>query len=109
MKISRSRLFVIALEDYIRRHQNRQLLESINRAYQDSADAKSAPSSSTWQCAPDTKEAGLPKQSVVVVTQIFTKSQLGEHIGTLPKSASVKFSNESDCSRRRAKLTRTRP
>jgi mRNA interferase MazF len=32
-------------------------------------------------------EAGLPKQSVVVVSQIFTvdKSQLSEHIGTLPK------------------------
>ena len=32
-------------------------------------------------------EAGLPKQSVVVVSQIFTadKSQLGEHIGTLSK------------------------
>lgn len=30
-------------------------------------------------------EAGLPKQSVVNVTQVFTvdKSQLGEHIGTL--------------------------
>jgi mRNA interferase MazF len=32
-------------------------------------------------------ETGLPKQSVVVVSQIFTadKSQLGEHIGTLSK------------------------
>ncbi len=32
-------------------------------------------------------EANLPKQSVVVVSQIFTvdKSQLGEHIGTLSK------------------------
>jgi len=32
-------------------------------------------------------EAGLPKQSVVVVSQIFTvdKSQLGEHTGTLSK------------------------
>ncbi len=35
----------------------------------------------------DPDEAGLPKQSVVVVSQIFTvdKSQLGEHIGTLSK------------------------
>jgi mRNA interferase MazF len=32
-------------------------------------------------------EANLPKQSVVVVSQIFTvdKNQLGEHIGTLSK------------------------
>lgn len=32
-------------------------------------------------------EAGLPKQSVVVVSQIFTvdKSQLSEHLGTLSK------------------------
>lgn len=32
-------------------------------------------------------EADLPKSSVVVVSQIFTvdKSQLGEHIGTLPR------------------------
>jgi mRNA interferase MazF len=35
----------------------------------------------------ESDEAGLPKQSVVVVSQIFTvdKSQLGEHIGTLSK------------------------
>jgi metal-responsive CopG/Arc/MetJ family transcriptional regulator len=39
MKVSRSRLFILALEEYVRRHQNRQLLERINRAYQDSTDA----------------------------------------------------------------------
>jgi len=39
MKVSRSRLFVLALEDYLRRHQNRQLLERINQAYCDAADA----------------------------------------------------------------------
>jgi len=39
MKVSRSRLFVLALEDYIRRHQNQQLLERINKAYQEAPDA----------------------------------------------------------------------
>ncbi len=38
MKVSRSRLFVMALEDYIRRHQNQVLLEKINQAYQDTPD-----------------------------------------------------------------------
>ncbi len=33
MKVSRSRLFVLALEDYIRRQQNRELLAQINAAY----------------------------------------------------------------------------
>jgi metal-responsive CopG/Arc/MetJ family transcriptional regulator len=36
MGVSRSRLFTLALEEYFRRHQNRNLLEKINRAYQDS-------------------------------------------------------------------------
>jgi len=39
MKVSRSRLFVMALEDYIRRHQNRRLLERINHAYRTQPDA----------------------------------------------------------------------
>jgi len=36
----------------------------------------------------DAKEANLPKQSVVVVSQLFTidKTQLGEYIGTLSKN-----------------------
>jgi len=38
MKISRSRLFVLALEDFIRRHQAQQLLERINAAYEDAPD-----------------------------------------------------------------------
>ncbi len=38
MKVSRSRLFVLALEDYVRRYQNQQLLERINQAYQDAPD-----------------------------------------------------------------------
>ena len=39
MKVSRSRLFVMALEDYIHRHQNRRLLEKINQAYQGQSEA----------------------------------------------------------------------
>ncbi len=39
MKISRSRLFVLALEDYIRRQQNRELLAQINAAYADEPDS----------------------------------------------------------------------
>ena len=39
MKVSRSRLFVLALEDYLRRYQNLQLLEKINQAYHDAPDA----------------------------------------------------------------------
>ncbi len=33
MKVPRSRLFVLALEEYIKRHQNRVLLEKFNAAY----------------------------------------------------------------------------
>ena len=39
MKVSRSRLFALALEDYLRRRQNLQLLEMINQAYPDAPDA----------------------------------------------------------------------
>ena len=39
MKVSRSRLFVLALEDYIRRQQNRELLAQINAAYADEPDS----------------------------------------------------------------------
>jgi metal-responsive CopG/Arc/MetJ family transcriptional regulator len=35
MKVSRSGLFTLALEDYIRRQQNRELLASLNAAYAD--------------------------------------------------------------------------
>jgi metal-responsive CopG/Arc/MetJ family transcriptional regulator len=38
MKVSRSRLFVMALEDYLRRQQNRDLLAQINAAYADEPD-----------------------------------------------------------------------
>lgn len=40
MKISRSRLFVLAVEDFIRRYQNKLLLEEINLAYSDGPDEK---------------------------------------------------------------------
>ncbi len=39
MKVSRSRLFALALEDYIHREQNRELLTQINAAYADEPDA----------------------------------------------------------------------
>ena len=34
-QISRSRLFVLAVEEFVRRHENQELLEAINRAYDD--------------------------------------------------------------------------
>ncbi len=37
LNISRSRIFVLAVEEFLQRHQNRQLLEEINRAYDDQA------------------------------------------------------------------------
>jgi metal-responsive CopG/Arc/MetJ family transcriptional regulator len=36
MDISRSRVFVMAVEEYLQRYQNRQLLAEINQAYKDS-------------------------------------------------------------------------
>jgi metal-responsive CopG/Arc/MetJ family transcriptional regulator len=38
LKISRSRLFVLALEEFVSRYQNQHLLEQINRAYDDLPD-----------------------------------------------------------------------
>lgn len=38
LKISRSHLFVLAVEDFLRRYQNQQLLEQINSAYEDTPD-----------------------------------------------------------------------
>lgn len=38
MKISRSRLFVLAVEDFLRRYENKLLLDEINRAYADGPD-----------------------------------------------------------------------
>jgi metal-responsive CopG/Arc/MetJ family transcriptional regulator len=38
MRVSRSRLFVLALEEFIRRHQNRQLQARLNEAYEGESD-----------------------------------------------------------------------
>ena len=35
LNVSRSRVFVLAMEEFIQRHKNRQLLEEINQAYDD--------------------------------------------------------------------------
>jgi metal-responsive CopG/Arc/MetJ family transcriptional regulator len=40
MKLSRSGLMALALEEFIRRHANRQLLEKINAAYSDDLDGE---------------------------------------------------------------------
>ena len=39
MKISRSRLLALALEDFVHRYQNQQLLERINAVYKDLPDS----------------------------------------------------------------------
>ena len=39
LKVSRSRLFALALEDYIRRQQNQELLAQTNAAYADEPDS----------------------------------------------------------------------
>ncbi len=38
MKVSRSSLFALALQDFIRHHQNEELLRRINEAYEDAPD-----------------------------------------------------------------------
>ncbi len=40
LQISRSRLFSLAIEEYLERHQNRELLREINAAYDDMPDPK---------------------------------------------------------------------
>ena len=39
MHLSRSRLFALALEEFVQNHENRQLLDRLNTAYADSPDA----------------------------------------------------------------------
>jgi hypothetical protein len=39
MKVSRSSLFALALQDFIHRHQNGELLRRLNEAYEDMPDA----------------------------------------------------------------------
>jgi len=38
LKLSRSRLFAVALEEFIERHRNRDLLDKINKAYDEKPD-----------------------------------------------------------------------
>ena len=38
LEVSRSHLFALAVEEFIQRHQNRQLLDAINEAYADLPD-----------------------------------------------------------------------
>ena len=38
MKVPRSRVFALAVEDFVRRHQNRKLLERINATYAEAPD-----------------------------------------------------------------------
>lgn len=40
MHISRSRLFALAMEDFLQRHENHQLLERINTAHTDTSDSE---------------------------------------------------------------------
>jgi metal-responsive CopG/Arc/MetJ family transcriptional regulator len=40
MKVSRSRLLALALEEFIRRRENQKLLDQINQAYEDVPDTK---------------------------------------------------------------------
>ncbi|MGB8648674.1 MAG: hypothetical protein WCF84_25780 [Anaerolineae bacterium] len=35
MRLSRSRLYALALEDFVRRHENERMLDQINAAYQE--------------------------------------------------------------------------
>jgi len=39
LRVSRSRLFVLAVEEFIQRHENRRLLEALNDAYDDVPDS----------------------------------------------------------------------
>ena len=38
MKVPRSRVFALAVEEFVRRHQNRRLLQRINEAYESTPD-----------------------------------------------------------------------
>jgi hypothetical protein len=39
LQVSRSRLFVLAVEEFIQRHENRKLLKALNDAYGDGSDS----------------------------------------------------------------------
>jgi len=40
MNVSRSRLFALALQDFIRRYENKRLLDNLNAVYEDDLDAE---------------------------------------------------------------------
>ena len=42
MHVSRSRLFILAAKDYLKKHESRNLLDQINTAYEDIPDEKEA-------------------------------------------------------------------
>lgn len=42
LNISRSRLFALAVEEFIKRHENQKLLDEINKAYNDAPSAEEA-------------------------------------------------------------------
>jgi predicted transcriptional regulator len=75
MQIPRSQLFAIAMEEFLRRQKNRQLVESVNEA------------KAMGNVLLELGEANLDRQSVVNVPQIFTvdKALLTEKIGKLSK------------------------
>ncbi|MDM3846241.1 MAG: type II toxin-antitoxin system PemK/MazF family toxin [Aphanizomenon gracile PMC649.10] len=75
MQIPRSKLFAIAMEEFLRRQKNRQLVESVNEA------------KAMGNVLLELGEANLDRQSVVNVPQIFTvdKALLTEKIGKLSK------------------------
>jgi metal-responsive CopG/Arc/MetJ family transcriptional regulator len=45
LQMPRSRLFVLAVEEFVRRHQNYKLLEALNKAYADAPD----PNEKAWR------------------------------------------------------------
>ena len=49
MQIPRSRLFVKAVEEFIQRHQNQQLLADINAAYDEEPDLSEEATRAVWQ------------------------------------------------------------
>jgi hypothetical protein len=48
MKISRSRLFSMAIEDFIRRHENRKLFKQLNEVYADGPDEEGRSTLNTY-------------------------------------------------------------
>ncbi len=91
LKVPRSRLCAMALEEFFRREETKALMRTLNEAY-----AKPSPPEDqaalkrmrrlSWTTVKDRwGEANLRKQSLVNVSQIFTvpKGELGRRIGRL--------------------------